>query len=150
METTTRQKMRKHITHITLFSLVAVALAGVPAVSRAQDATNTNAPAIPAPTPVAPKNHVLPFRGQITTVNAAAMTFAIGTWVINVAPATKIVKNGKPGTFSDITVGEMASGAYKTDAIGNLEAVTVRLGEKDPMLKIKATEDQPPIIPGGN
>lgn len=111
------------ITKVACFAFIAAALIATPAISRAED--STNAPAAQTP---APKKHGLPFHGKVATVDANAMNFTVGTMTIEVSSATKIMKDGKPATFSDITVGEMVSGSYKKDDAGKLNASLVRIG----------------------
>lgn len=130
--------MKKYLAKISLFSLTAAALVAVPIASRAQDMNETNAPS--APSAPSPKKHGLPFKGKISAVDANAMSFTVGTLVINVTSKTRIVKDGKPAMFADITVGEAVTGAYKKDEAGKLNASTVRLGVKVAKAKKKATD----------
>jgi hypothetical protein len=102
---------------------ITAALAAMPAISRADDSTNT-----PAATP-APKKHSLPFHGKVASVDTAAMTFTVGTMTIGITSTTKITKDGQPAVFSDITMGEMVRGAYKKDDDGKMNATLVRIGE---------------------
>ena len=117
--------MKKYIAKITLFSLVAAALVALPAVSRAEDATNNAAATAPAK-----KNGGTPFHGKVASVDATAMTFTVGTMTIAATSKTKITKDGQPATFTDITTGENVSGSYKKDAAGKLTATSVKIGEK--------------------
>jgi len=109
-----------------LFALVAATLVLAPAATRAQDSTNaaasTNAPA-------AAKKHSLPFKGAVAAVDATAMTFTVGSMTIAVTSETKIVKDGTPAVFSDITVGASVTGSYKKDAEGKLSANSVKIKE---------------------
>jgi len=118
--------MKNNIAKITLFSLIAAALVAVPAVSRAEDSTST--PAAAAPTPK--KHGGTPIHGKVAAVDAAAMTFTVGTTTVSVTSDTKITKDGQPATFSDITVGAAVAGSYKKDDAGKLTATSVRVGEK--------------------
>lgn len=117
--------MKKTILKATLFSLLAAALITLPAVSRAQDQTATNAPST-APAPA----KKLPFHGKAAAVDTAAMTVTVGTLVINVTSETKISKDGKPATLEDIKVGDVVSGSYKKDDEGKLNASMIRDGIK--------------------
>jgi len=107
---------------IALFSLVAAALIAVPAVVLAQDT--------PAPAKKHEKHGGTPFHGKVATVDTAGSTFTVGQSTINVTAETKITKEGKPASMSDITVGEKVSGSYKKDEAGKLNAVSVHVGEK--------------------
>jgi hypothetical protein len=60
------------------------------------------------------------------------MTVTVGQSTINVTSDTKITKDGKAATFSDITVGENVAGSYKKDDAGKLNATMIRIGEKAP------------------
>jgi hypothetical protein len=119
-----------------LFSLVVAALVALPSVSRAEDSTNTPATAAPAA-----KKKGTPFHGKVAAVDAAAMTFTVGTLTIAVTSDTKITKDGTPATFSDLTVGATVGGSFKKDDAGKLNATTVRVGEKAP--KEKKKKDAP-------
>jgi hypothetical protein len=132
--------MKNQIAKITLFGLVAAALAFTPSFGFAQDAT-TNAPA----QSVAPKKHkYAPFHGKVSAVDSAAQTLTVGTLTITVTSTTKISKaaTGEAATFEDITVGEFVSGAYKKTADGTLKASTIHIGRK-------ARPTPPPSVQGG-
>ena len=116
---------------IALFALVAAALIAAPVVSRAEDKPAKSAPAADAAAPAA-KKHSLPFNGKVTSVDATAMTVTVGSQTLNVTSETKIVKDGKPATLADITVGESARGSYKKDDAGKLNAASISIGEKAP------------------
>ena len=120
--------MKNQIAKITLFGLVAAALALTPTFSYAQDATN--APA--AQTPIPKKHKVTPFHGKVDAVDASAQTLTVGTLTITVSEKTKISKTatGDPAMFSDITVGEYISGAYKKSKDGTMQATTIHIGKK--------------------
>jgi hypothetical protein len=112
--------------YIALYAIVAAALVAAPAIVRAEDkpnkseATETNKPA---------KKHGAPFHGKVAAVDATAMTVTVGTMTIGVNSDTKIIKDGKPATFSDIAVGEKISGAYKKDEAGKMTASVIHIGE---------------------
>jgi hypothetical protein len=114
--------MKNKLAKITCFAFVAAALIAAPALSRAAD-TNT-----PAAQP-SPKKHGAGVQGKVTAVDATALTFTVGTNTLVVGSATKISKDGQPGVFSDITVGESVHAGYKKDAEGKLNATSVRIGE---------------------
>jgi hypothetical protein len=118
-----KTKLAKLTLKITFLACITAALAAVPAISRADDATNT-----PSATP-APKKHPLPFHGKVASVDTAAMTFTVGTMTIGITSTTKITKDGQPAVFSDITMGEMVRGSYKKDDDGKMNATSVKIGE---------------------
>jgi len=130
-----KTKLAKLTLKITFLACITAALAAMPAVSRADDATNT-----PAATP-APKKHALPFHGKVAAVDSAAMTFTVGTMTIGITSTTKITKDGQPAVFADITTGAMVRGSYKKDDEGKMNATLVRIGE---MKKAPASTNAPP------
>jgi Cu/Ag efflux protein CusF len=113
---------------IALFALVAAALVAAPTVIRAQDAsvTNNNAAAA-AP---AGKKHAAPVVGKVAAVDAKAMTLTVGTKTFNITADTKIKKDGKEATLSEITVGEKVAVIAKKDDAGKLTAVSIHAGKK--------------------
>jgi hypothetical protein len=120
--------MKNHIAKITLFGLVAAALALTPTFSYAQDATNAPASQNPAPK----KHKFTPFHGKVDAVDASAQTLTVGTLTITITSKTKIsnTTTGEPAVLSDITVGEFVSGAYKKTPDGTLQATTIHIGRK--------------------
>jgi len=121
--------MTKNISKITIWSLLAAALVAMPMLSRAQDTTapaasDQTAPAKPA------KHNTLPFHGKLIAVDAGAQTLTVGKLTLQVTADTKFTKNGQPATLSDGVVGEPVGGAYKKNADGKLDAVTVHFGAK--------------------
>jgi len=131
--------MKNIISKIAFFSLVAVALAATPAISRADD--STNGAAAPAP---APKKKSLVFHGKVSAVDATAMTFTVGESTATVTSQTKIKKDGQPAVFADITVGETVACSYTKDDAGNMTAKSVTIGEK---MKKKSADTAAPAAP---
>ncbi|HWY31692.1 MAG TPA: DUF5666 domain-containing protein [Candidatus Acidoferrum sp.] len=131
--------MKNQIAKITLFGLVAAALALTPTFSYAQDATN--APAAQTPTPK--KHKVTPFHGKVDAVDASAQTLTVGTLTISITSKTKIsnTASGEPAMLSDITVGEFVSGAYKKSKDGTLQATTIHIGKKAAKTKKSTSAD---------
>ena len=120
----------KNIIKYTSLSLLAVALAASPMVSRAQNAA-TNAPAADGAAPVVKKKSTLPFHGKIATIDAAGSTFTVGELVLNVTSTSKVTStNGVPATLADFKVGDNVAGAYKKAADGKLNVTTLHLGGK--------------------
>ena len=113
--------------HIALYAIAAAAFIAAPISSRAQEAGSTNSPAATAP---ASKKHSQSYHGKVTAVDSAAMTVTVGSKTFNVTSDTKITKEGKPATLSDITAGESVRGSYKKVAGGKLDATTIHIGDK--------------------
>ncbi|HEY2329748.1 MAG TPA: hypothetical protein VGI63_08040 [Verrucomicrobiae bacterium] len=109
---------------VALYAIVAAALVAAPAAARAEDSA-TNKPAA-----LAPKKHGGPFHGKVTAVDATAMTMTIKELTLNITSETKITKEGKPATLSDITVGESVGGTYRKNAEGKLNATVIRIVAK--------------------
>ena len=131
--------MKNQIAKITLLGLLTSALVAVPSVTRAAD--STNAPAMAAPA----KKAGTAFHGKIAAVDTAAMTITVGELTISATSATKITKDGKPATLSDLTVGETVAGSYKKDDAGKLNATGIHAGDKAPKKKKAA-----PAVPAAN
>lgn len=118
--------MKNTLAKIACFTFIAAAVVATPAITFAAD---TNTPA----TTTAPKRNPT-YHGKVTSVDAAAMTFAYVTTAgtastVAVTSTTKITKDGKPAVFADITVGETVGGSYKKDSDGKATAVSVKIGE---------------------
>ncbi len=139
--------MKNKIAKITLFGLVAAALAFTPTFGFAQ--ADTNAPAQSAP----PKKHKAPpFHGKVAAVDATAQTLTVGTLTITVTSSTKISQSatGEAATFSDITVGEFVSVTYKKCHDGELKATTIHIGKKAGKKKSSPSDQGTPTTPGTN
>lgn len=128
----------KNIVKLVCYSIVTAVLIATPGISRADDSTNA-----PATTP-APKKKSLPYHGKVASVDAQAMTFTVGTTTINVTSRTKITKDGEPGVFADITVGETVRGAYKKDDDGKYNASSVRIGAAKKPAPATSSTNAPP------
>lgn len=114
--------------HIALFSLVTAAFIAAPVALRADD---TVPPATTETAPAKKKNaDATPYHGKVVAVNATASTITVGENKLTVTAETKISKDGKKSKLADIAVGDKVRGAYKKDANGNLNAVSLREGEK--------------------
>jgi hypothetical protein len=121
--------MKKHIAKFSMLTLCAAAILAVPALSRAQD--TTNAPVAAAQTPPVKKHTAapsaaLPFHGTLTAVDTNAMTLTVEKRTFDMTSETTITKDGKPAVLADGAVGDQVTGAYKKNAEGKLDAVTVR------------------------
>ena len=117
----------KKIIHISLVGLLAFVVVGTPVVMRAQ---STNAPAKKITTEKKTTKKSLPFHGNIKAIDKTAKTISVGTEVIQITSETVITKAGKPATLSDGADGDQVSGAYRKDAEGKLNALSVRFGPK--------------------
>ena len=114
---------------IALFALVAAALVAAPSIVRAEDKPAKPEASTNAVPPVAKKHGGTPFRGKVASVDAAAATVSVGKMTVHITSETKITKDGKPATLSDITVGEKISGYAKKDEAGKLDATVINLGK---------------------
>jgi hypothetical protein len=120
----------KKICQIIVLGLLAAALIVLPTLSRAEGPA-TNAPASPDPTHAKPGKHgTLPFYGNVSAVDAKAMTLTVGVLTVQITPDTVITKNGKSATLADGVVGERVSGTYKKTEDGRLNAISVHFGPK--------------------
>ena len=122
--------MKNQITKIALLGLVTAALVTVPSVTRAQD--STNAPAAPM------HAHHPPIHGKVASVDTAAMTITVGETTIVVTSETKIAKDGKPATLSDIAVGDNVVATGKKDDSGKFTATKIADGK---VMKKKKADD---------
>jgi hypothetical protein len=136
--------MKKHIAKLSMLTLCAAAVLAVPALSRAQDTTNTPAAAAmppaaatpPAATPTPPvkkhsaKSTTQPFHGTLTAVDTNAMTLTVESRTFDMTSETTVTKDGKPAVLADGVVGDLVRGSYKKDADGKLSAITIHFGGK--------------------
>ncbi len=126
---------------ISVLSLLAAAIAFVPASIRAQDAA-TNAPAAASEQPVPAKHKPMKhdqtvFNGKLTAVDTNAMTLTVGKRTFAISSETKITKTDEPATLADGVVGEMVGGTYKQDADGKMTATTIHFNPKSKVEKKK-------------
>jgi hypothetical protein len=122
--------MKNQMLKTLMLGAVAAALVVTPAISQAQDAS---APAASSTT----KKPT--FHGKASAVDTAAMTLTVGTNTITITSDTKITKNGKPATLSDVQVNDMVMGTYTVGADGKLNATALHDGVK--AKKKKKTSD---------
>jgi len=108
----------------------AAAVLVAPALTRAQDITNAPAAAkVPAAKKhTATSSATLPFRGTVTAMDTNAMTLTVEKRTFNMTSETIVTKDDKPAVLADGVVGEPVRGAYKKNADGKLNAVTIRFG----------------------
>jgi hypothetical protein len=125
--------MMKSVLKLGAVSLLAAAMAGLPAPLLAQ---STNKPAAEKKSgaakkePAAKKKSAHPFHGKLAAVDKTAKTIKVGESIYQITSETKITKAGKPATLEDGVVGEPASGYVKPTEDGKMTATTVRFGAK--------------------
>src|SRR5712672_2288568 len=102
----------------------------------------------PAETPPAKtekKLRSLPFNGRVSAVDKAAKTVTLEgkekVRVFQVTSETKIHKDKKPATLDDVVVGDRVGGAYRENAEGKMELVSLNTGL--PQNKGKTKEAKP-------
>jgi hypothetical protein len=137
--------MTRNLSRIAVLGLLAVALAAMPALLRAEDA-GSNAPAASGPTPAKPgKQGNLSFHGHLSAVNLKAMTLTVDTLTLRVTSGTTITRDGKSATLADGVVGEPVSGVYKKTSDGKLAAISIHF-------RAKAENKKPETLnpPGNN
>ena len=125
--------MMKSVLKIGALSLLAAAIAGLPAQLLAQ---STNQPAadkkaaVAKKEPATKKKGAHPFRGKLAAVDKTAKTIKVGESIYQVTSETKITKAGKPATLEDGVVGEPVTGYVKPTEGGKMAATTVHFGAK--------------------
>lgn len=72
----------------------------------------------------------LPLRGKIDAIDKQAKTFKINERTFHVTAETRIIKDGKPGTFDDAAAGQDVTGAYREGADKHLNVVSLRIGAR--------------------
>ena len=117
--------MIKSLGKLSLATILAALVVGMPMGSFAQDKP-TNAP--PATPSVAVR--AIPFRGKLGAVDQVNKTITLDektktNRVFEVTSATKITKDGKPATLADGVVGDPVTGSYLKGADGKLTAKSV-------------------------
>lgn len=123
--------MIKSIGKITLVTLLAATVLGMPVRVSAQDATKPATPATPG-TP-APKVHAQGFHGKLASVDKAAKTITLdgpAKRTYTVTSETKIMKAGKAATLEDAVVGDAVSGSYLKADDGKMSLKMLNLGAK--------------------
>jgi hypothetical protein len=124
--------MKKTILNISLLGILAAAIVAAPWTVSAQD-SGAKAPTSPdqsAPAKHNKKHEHLVFNGKVTAVDHDAMTVTVGKRTFEITSETKITKDDKPATLSDVVVGEKIGGAYKKSDGGKLTATTIHIGAK--------------------
>jgi len=104
--------------------------AGKKSASAIPEASTSSSTAMAVPGSV----KAIPYHGMIASVDQTTKTFSIAgkkaPRVFKITDRTKIVKDGNPGTMSDLVEKQEVRGSYWKGADGSLEAKTVKLGTK--------------------
>lgn len=78
------------------------------------------------------KSGAYPFNGKVASVGADGKSITLQgkekARVIQIAPDTRIIKDGKPAKLADATAGESVGGQVKKDDAGKEIAVSLRIG----------------------
>jgi len=119
--------MKRMILRITTLAILAVAVVGMPALSRADD---TNTPAATAPAATPDQSSPTKFYGTVSAVDTNAMTFTVDDQTYTVTGESQLTKDGKTATLADAVVGEPARGSYTKGKDGKLDVTKVRFGKK--------------------
>jgi hypothetical protein len=124
--------MIKSIGKLTLITILAASVLGMPMGASAQTPPATNAPATPEA-----KVKAFPFQGKVAAVDKVNMTLTLEgkttNRVFEVTSATKLVKGGKPATLADVNVGDPVRGQWTKTADGKSVAKSVIIGPKPTM-----------------
>jgi hypothetical protein len=120
--------MTKKMGKITLAAILAAVVLGMPLAASAQDTTK------PKKSETSSKSSAktTPFNGKLEAVDKTAKTITLSgksKLIFVITSETKIMKEGKPGTFDDAFVSEAVHGSYKKTEDGKMVAVTLNLGE---------------------
>ena len=86
-------------------------------------ATSNGAVSSTGPGTTAPSGTIV--RGKVTKVDSAAQTVMIGNETYVVLPTTRITKNNAQGSFSDVKVGNLTHGTFKTSAENKMELTSL-------------------------
>jgi hypothetical protein len=118
------KNMKKTLLKITVLTLLAVGVAGAPALCRAAD--DTAAPAKKG------KSAGEKFYGPITAVDTNAMTFVVSDQTFTLTSKSEITsaKDDSKATIAEAVVGQPARGTYTKTSDGKNEVTKVRFGKK--------------------
>jgi uncharacterized membrane protein len=137
--------MIKQMIRFSALSLLAAALATLPAQAQTQSTTSTNKPATDTTATskkkakketteskdtAAKKKSAHPFKGKLASMDKAAKTITIGKSTYQMTSDTIITKAGKPATLEDGVIGEEASGYAKPGEDGKMIMTKLRFGPK--------------------
>ena len=135
--------MKKSLYRLSLFAVIATALALSPARSFAQEKKDEKAPAPKAEN----ANRPLPFRGKVDAIDKTAKTVKVGERVFHVTAETRIMKNEKPAKLDDAAVGEEVRISYRKTDDGKLNAVSLSFGVKPAEAEGAPAKKQPNAEP---
>jgi len=123
--------MMKSIGKLTLATILAALVVGVP-MGVLADSTNAVAPAAPAAP--APKPRAIPFKGKLGSVDKVNKSITLddkNKRTFQITSDTKIMKAGKPATLDDGVIGDDVRGSYiKGDDGKTLTAKSIYFGAK--------------------
>jgi hypothetical protein len=131
--------MIKSIGKITLAGILAAVVMGMPVTVSAQS-TNKSVPSIKVPDV---KGKPVPFHGKVASVDKSAKTVTLddkNKRTFHVTSETKIMKNEKPATLDDVTVGEDIRGSYKKNDDQTMSLRSLYIGTKPEAAPKKKTE----------
>lgn len=120
----------KSLGKLTLATILAALVVGVPLGASAQDKT------APAPSPATPappaKSRPIPFHGKLESVDKANKTITLpgkAKRTFEITSETKITKgkDRKPAVFDDAVIGEDVSGSYTKSADGKMSLRSLHL-----------------------
>lgn len=122
--------MMKSIGKLTLATILAALVVGVPLTGSAQPTT----PQPPGTSTAGPaKPRAIPFHGKLGAVDKTNKTITLDEKTkrtFEITSDTKIMKAGKPATLDDAVVGDDVAGQYVKGVDGKLQAKSVRFGAK--------------------
>ena len=124
--------MKNQLLKLSLITVVAAALAIVPAQANAQTSTNKTGSTKKTTTEktdsTAKKGH--PFHGKLAAVDKVAKSITIGKSTYYISSETKIKKADKPATLEEGVIGEEVGGYAKPGDGGKMMATTISFGPK--------------------
>jgi hypothetical protein len=139
--------MIKSIGKLTLVTILAAVVLGLPVAASAQDKTPPT-PAAPAAPEAKPK--AVRFQGKLEAVDKVNKTITVGVEVkrvIDITSNTKITKAGKPATLDDGVVGEDVSVSYLKTGDGADAKYTARSVRFGPAMKKSEAAPAAPAPP---
>jgi Cu/Ag efflux protein CusF len=132
--------MIKSLRTMTLASLLAAVILAVPIHVSAQ---STNKPAATAPDA---KARSIPFHGKLAAVDKTAKTITLDEKTkreFQVTSETRIMKDDKPATLDDATVGDAVRGSYRKGDDGKLTLRSLTIGAKGEPAPKKSEKKEP-------
>jgi hypothetical protein len=133
--------MRKFLSQTVFAGVIGLLASGITLQSRAAD---SDKPPAKEETP-APRPRGVPYNGKVASVDKIAKTITLNgekNRVIQVTSKTRIMKDGKPATFDDATVGEKVGG-FAHQVGDKLEARSLNIGAKPEAKPHKKAPEKP-------